>query len=183
MMLVSSHLPPRRATPFPPFPTLLGLLLVLLLLLPTQGSGQLAANTIRVAPNLKEVFLDPGTYDVLEDPAGRLTLAQVRQSRWSRQFRRASSLPTTTMEHPGSAYWLRLVVRADGPLAQHWYLELFDSHLSDVTFFPADGAAPTLTGADRPLSTRKFPYKNFLFQVGPARPPDPNLLPAAGGQL
>ena len=138
---------------------------LMLLLFPTLVKGQTAADTIRVAPSLAEVFLDPGTYDVLEDAAGQLTLDQVRQPRWARQFRRASSLPTTTMEHPGAAYWLRLRVRADGALAQHWYLEMFDSHLIEVAFFPPSGAAPTITGAGRPLSTRKFPYKNFLFRL------------------
>ncbi|OWP64262.1 hypothetical protein CDA63_04275 [Hymenobacter amundsenii] len=153
----------RRVGGLPPLLILFGNLLFLLLL-PALVKGQ-AADTLRVAPGLAEVFLAPGSYDVLEDPTGQLTLGQVRQPRWARQFRRASSLPTTTMEHPGAAYWLRLRVRADGALAQHWYLEMFDSHLNEVAFFPANGAAPTITGAGRPLSTRKFPYKNFLFQL------------------
>ncbi|AHJ99788.1 7TM diverse intracellular signaling domain-containing protein [Hymenobacter swuensis] len=162
MKLVSSHLPPRRATWFS-FLTLSGLWL--LTFLGPQPASARPADTLRVTPALEELFVDPTCYSVLEDPSGQLTLAEVREPARARQFQAGNLLPTTTMEHPGSAYWLRLVVRAEGQLSQHWYLEMFDSHLNSVEFFPADGAAPTYTGSAFPLSTRKFPYKNFLFRL------------------
>lgn len=163
MKLVSSHLPPRRATWFSLL-TLSSLWLLTFLCSPQPASAR-PADTLRVSPALEELFVDPTCYSVLEDPSGQLTLAEVREPARARQFQAGNLLPTTTMEHPGSAYWLRLVVRAEGQLSQHWYLEMFDSHLNSVEFFPADGAAPTYTGSAFPLSTRKFPYKNFLFRL------------------
>ncbi|RSK46632.1 7TM diverse intracellular signaling domain-containing protein [Hymenobacter perfusus] len=163
MKLVSSHLPPRRATWFSLL-TLSSLWLLTFLCSPQSASAR-PADTLRVTPVLEELFVDPTCYSVLEDPSGQLTLAEVREPARARQFQAGNLLPTTTMEHPGSAYWLRLVVRAEGKLSQHWYLEMFDSHLNSVDFFPADGAAPTYTGSAFPLSTRKFPYKNFLFRL------------------
>ncbi|RSK48039.1 7TM diverse intracellular signaling domain-containing protein [Hymenobacter rigui] len=149
-------------------PTWHSLLLAGILLLLTAASlraGARPADTLRVTPRLQELFVDPGYYSVLEDPTGQLTIQDVRQPARAAQFKAGSMLPTTTMDHPGSAYWLRLEIRAQGQLQQHWYLEMFDSHLNSVEFFPADGAAPTITGSDRPLITRKFPYKNFLFRL------------------
>ncbi|UPL49053.1 7TM diverse intracellular signaling domain-containing protein [Hymenobacter sublimis] len=162
MKLVNSHFPPRRAIWFS-FLTLSIPLLLCLSLVSSPASAR-PADTLRVRTGLEELFVDPSLYSVLEDPSGKLTLTDVQQPTWASQFRPGNTIPTT-MDHPGSAYWLRLVVQARGPLSQHWYLELFDSHLNGVQFFPADGSAPTRTGSDYPLATRKFPYKNFLFRL------------------
>ncbi|UOQ81604.1 7TM diverse intracellular signaling domain-containing protein [Hymenobacter sp. 5414T-23] len=123
-------------------------------------------DTLRVRPNLEELFIEPRFYSVLEDPSAQLTLTDVQQPIHAAAFERGDKVPTS-MEHPGAAYWLRLVVRAEGSLAQHWYYELFDSHLNDITYFPAtDGGRNSIhTGADQPLTSRRFPYKNFLFRL------------------
>ncbi len=162
MKPVFPHFPPRRATWFSSL-TLSILLFMSSLCAPSAAAR--TADTLRVSSALDELFVDPAFYSVLEDPTGKLTLNQVRQPARAGQFRAGSQLPTTTMDHPGAAYWMRLIIRADGQLQQHWYLEMFDSHLNQVEFFPADGAAPTITGSDLPLFTRKFPYKNFLFRL------------------
>lgn len=124
------------------------------------------ADTLRVRPGLNELFIEPGFYSILEDSAGRLTLPQVQQAARAGRFVRGDRLPTN-MEHPGAAYWLQLPVRAQGPLTQHWYLELFDSHLNDIEFYPPSGPGSEVvhTGADQRLDSRKFPYKNFLFRL------------------
>ncbi|RPD49309.1 hypothetical protein DNI29_00450 [Hymenobacter sediminis] len=162
MKLVNSHLPPRRAIWFS-FLTLSTPLLLCLLLVSSPAWAR-PADTLRVHAGLEELFVDPDRYSVLEDPSGRLTLADVQAPAHAARFQPGNTLPTT-MDHPGSAYWLRLVVQARGSLSQHWYLEMFDSHLNSVEFYPPDGSAPTLTGSDLPLATRKFPYKNFLFRL------------------
>lgn len=162
MKPVSPLLPLRRATWF----SLLTLSSLLLLnLLGSLPASARSGDTLRVQPALEELFVDPAFYSILEDPTGQLTLDDVRQPGRAGQFRAGNQLPTTTMEHPGAAYWMRLVIRAEGELSQHWYLEMFDSHLNSVVFFPGNGAAPTVTGSDLPLLTRKFPYKNFLFRL------------------
>ncbi|MBB4603305.1 hypothetical protein HNQ93_004015 [Hymenobacter luteus] len=162
MKLVNSHLPPRRAIWFS-FLTLSTPLLLCLLLVSAPVKAR-PADTLRVHAGLEELYVDPARYSVLEDPSGRLTLADVQAPAHAARFRPGNTLPTT-MDHPGSAYWLRLVVQARGSLSQHWYLEMFDSHLNSVEFYPANGSAPTVTGSDLPLATRKFPYKNFLFRL------------------
>ncbi|ALD20427.1 7TM diverse intracellular signaling domain-containing protein [Hymenobacter sp. DG25A] len=139
----------------------LSLLLLLVLTLENPVAAQI--NPLRVRTGLEELYVEPACYGVLEDPTGELTLAQVQQPANARRFVRGDKI-ATNIEHTNSAYWLRVQVQAEGAVRRHWYLELFDSHINEVAFFPA--ADPTLvvyTGADLPLTTRKLPYKNFLF--------------------
>ncbi|UYZ63123.1 7TM diverse intracellular signaling domain-containing protein [Hymenobacter weizhouensis] len=129
------------------------------------------ADTLRVSSALEELPIPSGCYSVLEDPTGRLTLADVQRPATARQFVRGDQRPST-MERAGAAYWLRLVVHANGSLNQHWYLELFDSHLNDIIFYPSASTEQGAihTGADHRLASRRFPYKNFLFRL----PLEPN---------
>ncbi|WP_303312741.1 7TM diverse intracellular signaling domain-containing protein [Hymenobacter sp. BT730] len=149
----------------------LGGWLSLILVLVWAPESQVAAQThaLQVHPGLEELFVDPASYGLLEDTTGRLTLAQVQQPAYAARFVPGDKA-VTNMEHPNSAYWLKLQVKAKGAVRRHWYLELFDSHLNDIAFFPsADAAEGVYTGADRPLATRKLAYKNFLFYL-PLKP-------------
>jgi len=130
-----------------------------------------ASDTLSVQAGLEEVFIEPARYSILEDPSGQLTLADVQQPAHTAQFVPGNRVPTT-MEHSGSAYWMRFIIRAKGSVAQHWYLELLDSHLNDIFFYPSvtSERGDVHTGADYRLTSRRFPYKNFLFRL----PLEPN---------
>jgi F0F1-type ATP synthase membrane subunit b/b' len=114
----------------------------------------------------EEVFIEPRNYSVLEDPSGKLSLHDVQQPAQAARFVAGSTI-STNMQHPGAAYWLRLTLRAAGPQPQHWYLELYDSHLSDVVFYPETGSTAGLvhTGADQAFTSRPYSYKNFLLRL------------------
>lgn len=129
-----------------------------------------ATDTLQVRAGLNELFVEPTHYSILADPSGQLTLADVQQPAQAKHFRNGAQVPTT-MEQPGAAYWLRFVIRAQGALAQNWYLELLDSHINDITFYPLTTSERGMvhTGADYRLASRKFPYKNFLFRL-PLKP-------------
>jgi len=146
-------------------PGLWGMCLLLATPWPTVAAPR-ATDTLQVRAGLEELFIEPAFYSILEDSAGLLSLTEVQQPARSTQFVQGDKLPTN-MEHPGAVYWLRLVVQAKGALAQHWYLELLDSHLNDIVFYPgADSESGAVhTGADYRLASRKFPYKNFLFRL------------------
>ncbi|SNC61514.1 7TMR-DISM extracellular 2 [Hymenobacter gelipurpurascens] len=146
-------------------------LVLLLLLLVVGMRGSCAASvkgpdTLRVRANLEELYVGPYNYSLLIDPTGQLTLADVQKPQYAAGFVRGDKVPTD-MEQTGAYYWMRLIVRAEGPQDQHWYLDMFDSHINDISFFPDLGSERNSvhTGADRPLATRKFPYKNFLFRL------------------
>ncbi|OON66041.1 7TM diverse intracellular signaling domain-containing protein [Hymenobacter sp. CRA2] len=145
-------------------------LLLLCFLLIAQAAGAAASpgpeERLHVRTGDEELFIEPRNYSVLEDPTGKLTLQDVQQPQHAAHFVAGSSI-STNMQHPGVAYWLRLTVQAHGPQPQHWYLELYDSHLSDVVFFPQAEVPNNLvhTGADKAFSSRPYAYKNFLLRL------------------
>ena len=153
---------------------LLGLLL-LGVLLPLAALARAATpeDTLAMRPGLTEVYLDDNYYSLLEDPTGRLTLAEVRGPAWATRFRRLrGSGQAPNIQHPRSTYWLRLTVRHAPIESDAWYLELYDSHIGQALFYrPRPGSTTeydsVATGATRSFATRPHPYKNFLFDLPP----------------
>ncbi|WP_375437459.1 7TM diverse intracellular signaling domain-containing protein [uncultured Hymenobacter sp.] len=121
---------------------------------------------LRVEASRAELFIEPYNYSVLEDPTGRLTLRDVQLPQHAARFV-LGSRTATNMEQPGAAYWLRLKVLATGPQPEHWYLELFDSHLNNIIFYPdaASEQGKVHTGADWPFTSRPYSYKNYLMRL------------------
>lgn len=121
---------------------------------------------LTVSAAQEEILIEPRNYSVLEDPSGKLTLSDVQQGANAAGFVSGASV-SSNIQHTSAAYWLRLTVRARGPLPQHWYLELYDSHISDVEFFPdpANATSQVHTGADQSFLSRPYGYKNFLLRL------------------
>ncbi|UOQ98596.1 hypothetical protein MUN81_03680 [Hymenobacter sp. 5317J-9] len=130
-------------------------------------------DTLVVDPAQSAIYLDDNYYSLLEDPTGRLTLAQVQSPAWSRRFvRLRGSGHPANIDHTRSAYWLRITVRHAPLETAAWYLELYDSHIGQAVFFrPRPGTTASydsvVTGASLPFATRPHPYKNFLFDLPP----------------
>lgn len=151
---------------------LAGLLLWLLVLLPARAYAA-PEDTLAVSPGNPALYLEENYYSILEDPTGRLRLADVQSPAWSRRFMvlRGSGHPPN-IQHPGSTYWLRITVRHAPAENAAWYLELYDSHIGQAVFFsPRPGSATVYdsvaTGASHSFATRPHPYKNFLFDLPP----------------
>ena len=130
-------------------------------------------DTLVVSLSQPQLYLEENYYSVLEDPTGRLTMAQVQSPAWNRRFEavRGTGHPPN-IQHPRSTYWLRITVRHAPTETAAWYLELYDSHIGRAVFFqPQPGSATAYdsvtTGASLPFATRPHPYKNFLFDLRP----------------
>ena len=130
-------------------------------------------DTLVVSPAQPAIYLDDNLYSVLEDPTGRLTLADVQAPAYARRFAmmRGSGHPPN-IQHTRSTYWLRLTVRHTPTETAAWYLELYDPHINQAVFYwpPAQVGQPydsVATGAGQPFATRPHPYKNFLFDLPP----------------
>ena len=142
---------------------LVGLLLLL-------GLPRARAETIQpvvIDANTEVILLDKIYFEVLEDPTGRLTLAQVQQPAVAARFGELPVQPYT-MRRPGAAYWMRFRVRNERTSSSQWFLELFDSHLAHVTWYQTHGAAPpdsVVTGASLPYATRYYQYRDFIFPL------------------
>lgn len=142
--------------------------LVLLLAMVGLSFSAVAAppeDTLRIQTGVQELFIEPGTYSVLEDPTGQLTIRDVQQPQWAQQFTAGIQAPVN-IQQINAAYWVRLTLRDEEQTERHWYLELFDSHINDIQFYPeATPNAVVRTGADQPFSGRPYSYKNFLFRL------------------
>lgn len=109
--------------------------------------------------------------DVLEDPSGKLSIAEVADAAHSNAFHPAirPSLAQHGDEinfgYSSSAYWLRLVVNSPAP--QDWMLEVAFPSLDHVTFYSgANGGWQRLdTGDLRPFAERPVDHRNFVFPV------------------
>lgn len=162
----------NRLRPGLSFPARL-LLLGLLWLLAGPGRAAVPEDTLAVHPGQAELYLDDQYYSILEDPTGRLTLADVRRPAWAAKFQRLrGSGQPPNIQHLHSTYWLRLTVRHAPIESDAWYLELYDSHIGQALFYrPRPGSATeydsVATGATRSFATRPHPYKNFLFDLPP----------------
>ena len=82
-----------------------------LLLLPARAHAA-PEDTLAVSPAHPALYLEENYYSMLEDPTGRLRLADVQSPAWSRRFvvLRGSGHPPN-IQHPRSTYWLRITVR------------------------------------------------------------------------
>lgn len=91
-------------------------------------------DTLHIQATATEFFLDDNYYSILEDPSGRLALADVRSPALGRRFTalRGSGQPPN-IQRTRSAYWLRITVRHHRTENSTWYLKLYDSH--EKTFF------------------------------------------------
>ncbi|SHJ05915.1 7TMR-DISM extracellular 2 [Hymenobacter daecheongensis DSM 21074] len=163
-------LAPQCSQPVPARACLLSALFWLLGVV--AGLAAPTEDTLRIRPNVNELYVSTASYSVLEDPSGRLTLRDILQPRYNAGFLpgnlTSGGKPSGNIEHTRSAYWLRIRVRNEAPDQNHWFLEMFDSHINDLTFYRADAQGTyhgVRTGADLPFASRPFAYKNFLFSL------------------
>ncbi|TGE16137.1 7TM diverse intracellular signaling domain-containing protein [Hymenobacter elongatus] len=171
-MMSSTRKVPRFQAVGSPCWRILGCLCLLLLAFQVPGRAAPREDTLRIHGGINELYVDPSRYAVLEDPSGRLTLPDVLSPRWSGRFQSgdvtSGGKQAGNIENTESAYWLRISVRTDDSDEHHWYLEMFDSHINDLTFYGANAAgqySAVRTGADFPFTTRPYSYKNFLFSL------------------
>jgi hypothetical protein len=140
-------------------------LFCLLLGLPQEHA--MASQPVVVGAKTEVILLDKVYFEVLEDPTGRLTLAQVQQPDIAAKFKQLLVEPYT-MRRPGAVYWMRFRVRNENPARSRWFLELFDSHLAHVTWYQphyAGRADSMVTGASQPYLTRYYQYRDFIFPL------------------
>lgn len=101
----------------------------------------------------------------LEDPGGQLRLQDVLSPAQQKRFQ--------TWQAGGSAlnfgltashYWVRVRLQRQSAAPEHWYLEVPNALLSDLTLHPAHGTA-LRTGIDQPLRDRPSFNRHFVFPI------------------
>ena len=146
---------------------LLTLRVLLSLLLPPPEHPRTPAPSAPIVVGPWPMLLDTKQSEVLEDLSGRLTLAQVQLPAIAARFGQLPNQPFT-MQQPGATYWLRFRAGRQRTDQHNWFLELFDSHVTSVTWYrPAAGPAAdsVVTGAGHPYAARFYKYRSFIFPL------------------
>ena len=111
-----------------------------------------------------------GNTEVLEDPAGTLTLADVRAPAVSARFRPAHAVgDDLNFGYRRGAVWLRFTLVASEPSRR--LLEVAFPSLDDVRFYAPEAGgeyAETVTGDLQPFSSRPVDHRHFVFPVSVA---------------
>lgn len=148
--------------------TLRQVLFVLLLSSLGFGSAIAADEATAIDPAVDHVDLSASTY-LLEDPEGKLRLAEVRSAANADRFRRASP----KIGYTTSAYWMRFVLASASPRSTTWWLDSGNRTLYSIAFFAPDESGiyrrQTASSA-RPFSARPLATANFVFPL--QLPPD-----------
>lgn len=136
------------------------------LLILSMAGGCLSALAVTLTAQTRQ--LNPlSSVSVLEDPAGELTLAQVRTL--DGQF--------TPWAGPGdrlnfgftpSVYWLKLPLQREAQAPAEWWLSIDYAKLHELDLYQPDGTA-VLTGTDRGFASRQVfdPFFVFRLQLTP----------------
>jgi signal transduction histidine kinase len=109
---------------------------------------------------------------LMEDPSGRLGIADVASPTHAERFVRASR-DALSLGFSSSAYWLRFTVDNTSAEPQRWLLELANPLLDEVTLYvprALGGFDARETGDLRPFAQRDVAYRHFVFELDePAR--------------
>lgn len=102
--------------------------------------------------------------EVLEDPQGQLTLADVTSPQWAPRFAAHTGRFAPNFGITTSAVWVRLTLRNPGPAALQRWLEVDQSTLDDIQLYQAD-APMRRQGRMQPLSAQELRRPTYAFQL------------------
>jgi signal transduction histidine kinase len=121
------------------------------------------ASSIELSPRQPWIGIAPGQAEGLFDATGRLTLAEVTQSRdW------VATQGDTLAGYRFDPYWLRLTLHRPPGAPGEWWLEVQPSHFDEVSLFVPDGAGgftERMAGDTLPFAVREIPYRTPVFRI------------------
>lgn len=105
--------------------------------------------------------------DILVDPSGELTLAQVQSPDLAQSYVRwRDARSSINFGYSSAAYWLRFSLNRKREGTARWILEIPYGQLNKVFFYAPD--APAIkTGSDFPLASRPLASRYWAFEVTP----------------
>ena len=103
--------------------------------------------------------------ELLEDPGGRLDFDAVSGLQLAGRFRPFNgSGQAVNLGFSGSAFWLRVPLQRSVDASGQWLLEIAYTNLDYVDAY-LPGRSPMLTGTHRPMSSRPFRERYFVFPL------------------
>ena len=130
-------------------------------------STSLQAATVTLTDAGEGRFSLGGKLEVLEDPAGNLTLADVQTPEHHQRFI-PSNKEIPNYGFTSSVYWAYIKLQNDHTNLEEWLLELAYPLIDQVEVWvkQQDGSFKKhITGDKRPFAEREMSYHNFLFHL------------------
>ncbi len=139
--------------------------LLIVCFLSIQGVAE-AQSVVRLMPDTASIPLRP-YIDVLEDPTGRLGIADVERPEVAAEFGRVTGDTDLNFGFTKSVYWLRVNLAPEASAATHWLLEIAYPSLDLVEYFSRHGDVllHQRAGDLAPFSARPFEHRNLVFPV------------------
>ncbi len=133
-----------------------------LLLLAVCWSGGISAMTLE--PGDRRIDLAPQV-ELLEDPEGVLEFPAVSSPRMAGLFYQVKDPgQAIRLGFSSSTFWLRIPLQRAASAPEHWLLEIAYTSLDYVDGY-LPGQPPMLTGTYRPMSSRPFRERYFVFPL------------------
>jgi PAS domain S-box-containing protein len=151
-----------------PFHLLFLLLLTAINVLALPDSGQAMAQPVVYQAGREHYSLDLNL-DILEDPDGSLTFAQISSPALAPRFRR-NTAPKPNLGFSNSVFWIRFNTSGIFDPQREWLLELEYSLLDQVDIFLPQGIGeylPKKTGDLMPFREREIANRNLLVILPP----------------
>ena len=106
--------------------------------------------------------------EILQDPAGKLTIDEASSVAYDARFR-PSQVEVPNLGYTNSTYWVRFHVKNTTHEIKDWLLELGFANLHYVDFYlpnpQGTGWVSRQTGILRPFSTRDIPSRHIIFSM------------------
>ena len=123
-----------------------------------------AAWALQVHDGLRPANLSQ-VVEVLEDPSGQWSLAQVQAPEMAQRFTKRPQVGNSlNLGMTTSAYWFRFPLSQSPNSRETWLLELRFPNLDWVEFHPPNGD-PVLTGRSQPLASRPVLSRFFVLPL------------------
>lgn len=141
----------------------LSLLLTLALLFWLPGLDPAHAGTVRLGAQIEQVNL-AAAVELLEDPTGLLTLADVSSAPYASRFKAWNREQDVNVSFSRSTWWFRVSIAREAEAPENWVLQIPYTYNRQLDFFAPD-APPVLTGSERPLTSRPVFHPTYLFPI------------------
>ncbi len=103
-----------------------------------------------------------GEVSLLEDPSGRLNLADVSAPEFEEKFRPWPKPGDINLGFSESVFWLKLTISRTEDAPTNWLIEIPYLGLENIDFYSPD-QPPVFTGSALPFSSRPVAHRFFLF--------------------
>lgn len=145
--------------------------IILLFLSVIAGIHVSAQQPVAVSDEVDQHIFTYGEIEYLEDPGGKLTIAEL-QSPAANSLFRPSTQSTPQNHRLGVVYWYRIKIRHDPSVKKHFILEYFDQTIDEITAYMPDhhGQYQALQlGDSHHFGQRLFRHKNFELELDNSR--------------